>query len=82
MTLPERERPREFSWGHARAEWVDGSSRDGWLRLGDAQDFTETATAEIAHRLHGNKGKPGAFTPAALFGVSVATDLGAEFVNE
>jgi short subunit dehydrogenase-like uncharacterized protein len=76
-----RERPRPFSWGHARAEWDDGTSREGWLRLGDAQQFTEAAAAEVARRLLGNQAPPGAYTPAALFGASLATDVGGEFVR-
>ena len=62
------------------AEWNDGTSREGWLRLGDAEHFTEAATAEIARRLLGQQGTPGAYTPAALFGASLATDVGGEFV--
>jgi short subunit dehydrogenase-like uncharacterized protein len=80
IPLPQRERPTEFSWGHAWAQWDDGTARDGWLRLGDAQDFTVAATAEIARRLAGRQAPPGAYTPAALFGASLATDLGAEFM--
>lgn len=80
IPVPERERPRKFSWGHARAEWNDGTSCEGWLRLEDAAHFTEAVTAEIARRLHGHEAQPGAYTPAALFGASLATDVGAEFV--
>lgn len=72
------ERSSEFSWGHARAEWNDGTNADAWLRLGDAQHFTETVGAEIARRLL-RQPHPGAYTPAALFGASLATDLGAQF---
>lgn len=75
-----RERTVEFSWGHARAEWADGTSAEAWLRLGDAQQFTETVTAEIARRLLEQHTPTGAYTPGALFGSSLATDLGAEFV--
>ena len=78
--VPERERPKEFSWGHARAEWADGTIREGWLRLGDAQQFTEAAAAEIARRLLEQHPPAGAYTPAALFGASLATDVGGEFV--
>lgn len=80
IPIPERERPREYSWGHATAEWSDGTSREGWLRLGDAQHFTEAATAEIARRLLEQPTPTGAYTPAALFGAALATDVGGEFV--
>lgn len=82
VQIPQRERPRPFSWGHARADWDDGTSREGWLRLGDAQHFTEAAAAEVARRLLGPGARPGAYTPAALFGASLATDVGGEFVLE
>ncbi len=75
-----RERSTEFSWGHARAEWDDGTSAEAWLRLGDAQHFTETTTAEIARRLADGGTSAGAYTPGALFGAALAADIGAEFV--
>ena len=81
IPIPERERARTFSWGHARAEWSDGTVREGWLRLDDAQYFTEAATAEVARRLLTQAATPGAYTPGALFGASLATDLGGEFVS-
>lgn len=81
IPIRESERPSEFSWGHARAEWNDGTSRQAWLRLGDAHHFTETATAEITRRLLAQQAQLGAYTPAALFGSSLATDVGAEFVS-
>jgi short subunit dehydrogenase-like uncharacterized protein len=80
IPIPARERPRAFSWGHARAEWGDGTSREGWLRLGDAQHFTEAVTAEVARRLAGRPAQPGAYTPGALFGAALAADVGAEFL--
>ncbi|MET0864004.1 MAG: NAD(P)H-binding protein [Nakamurella sp.] len=79
IPMPERARPREFSWGHAKVEWNDGTSREGWLRLGDAQQFTETATAEVARRLLGQQVAAGAYTPGALFGAALAADVGGEF---
>lgn len=80
VPLRARERPTEFSWGHARADWADGTSAESWLRLGDAQQFTEAAAAEVARRLHSRQAPPGANTPGALFGAVLATDIGAEFV--
>ena len=80
VRLPEKDRPRPSSWGHARADWDDGSSGEVWMRIGDAQDFTEATAAEVARRLLSGP-RVGAFTPGALFGASLATDLGAEFVE-
>jgi short subunit dehydrogenase-like uncharacterized protein len=82
IPVKEHDRPTEFSWGHAWVCWTDGSVREAWLRLGDAQVFTVAVTAEIARRLLVNQVKPGAYTPAALFGAFLATDVGAEFVTE
>ena len=71
---------RPYSWGHCTMEWADGVRREGWLQLGDAQEFTVAATAEVAHRLARPGVRAGAYTPAALFGSSLAEDLGATFV--
>jgi len=73
-------RPREFSWGHAVVRWADGATREGWLRLGEAQEWTGAVPAEVVRRLLAGEGKPGAFTPAALFGPSLAEACGAEYV--
>jgi short subunit dehydrogenase-like uncharacterized protein len=80
VKLKARARPRPYSWGHARVEWADGSTREGWLRVGDAQVFTGAVAAEIARRLLEGEGRPGAFTPAALFGPSLALACGGEYV--
>ncbi|HEY1918732.1 MAG TPA: hypothetical protein VGH27_24430 [Streptosporangiaceae bacterium] len=72
-------RPREYSWGHARLRWADGTIREGWLRIGDAQAFTGAVPAEVACRLLAGDGKPGASTPAALFGPSLAQACGGEY---
>jgi hypothetical protein len=65
---------------HARVEWATGATRDGWLRAGDASDFTAAVTAEVARRLARGEGRLGAYTPGALFGPSLATDCGGRFV--
>ncbi|MEV4344053.1 hypothetical protein AB0J83_06200 [Actinoplanes sp. NPDC049596] len=75
-----RPRPREHSWGHARLRWADGTVREGWLRLGDAQTFTGAVPAEVARRLLTGEGRPGAYFPASLFGPSLAESCGGEYV--
>lgn len=80
VKLRAQERPRPFSWTHARAEWPDGEVREGWLRTGDAMDFTAASTAEVAQRLARGDGRPGAHTPGALFGPGLAEAVGAEIL--
>jgi len=75
-----RERPREYSWGHGRAQWADGSTREGWLRVGEAQAFTGMVPAEAARRFLAGEGRPGAYTPAALFGPSLAEACGGTYL--
>lgn len=70
-------RPRQHSWGHALVEWPDGTSREGWLRAGEGMDYTAEVVAAVATRLANGEGKPGAHTPAALFGPDLATVAGA-----
>jgi len=82
VKLKARERPRPHSWGHARVEWADGTTDEGWLRVGDAQAFTGAVPAELARRLLAGEGRPGAFTPAALFGPSLALACGGEYIIE
>ena len=81
VQLKPRERPRQHSWAHARLEWAGGSTSEGWLRLGDAQAFTGAVPAEVARRLLDGQGRPGAYTPAALFGTSLAAACGGEFLT-
>ncbi|MET0695744.1 MAG: hypothetical protein ABWY56_17560 [Propionibacteriaceae bacterium] len=70
---------RQFSWAHARAEWPDGTSGEGWLRVGDGSTFTADVMAEVAHRLLQGEGRPGAHTPGALFGPELVEALGGRF---
>jgi hypothetical protein len=72
-------RPRAHSWAHASARWSDGRVREGWLRLGDAQEFTGAVPAELVRRLLDGEGTPGATTPATLFGTGLAEACGGEF---
>jgi hypothetical protein len=80
MRIKAADRPREHSWGHAVVTWADGEVREGWLRLGDAQAYTGAVPAEIARRLLAGDGRPGAYTPAALFGVTLAESCGGEYL--
>lgn len=74
-------RPREHSWGHAVVTWPDGTNREGWLRAGDAMDYTADVAAETAARLARGDGRPGAYTPAACFGPDLATVAGGAFIG-
>ena len=81
VQLKAHDRPREHSYGHAVIQWPDGTTREGWLQLGDAQAFTGAVPAEIARRLLAGQGRPGAYTPAALFGPSLAEACGARYLT-
>jgi len=71
---------RKVSWAHARVEWPDGRTREGWLRAGDAYAFLARTVAGIATRLARGDGRPGVFTPGALFGPELAVEAGGAFV--
>ena len=73
-------RPREHSWGHAVVTWADGTTREGWLRTGDAMEFTASAVAETAVRLARGEGRAGAYTPAQALGAELAEAAGGTFV--
>jgi short subunit dehydrogenase-like uncharacterized protein len=77
-----QEHSREYSWAHARVQEPDGSTREGWLRAGEGMAFTATVAAEVASRLSRNEGRPGAYTPGALFGPELAVKAGGQFILE
>jgi short subunit dehydrogenase-like uncharacterized protein len=74
-----RPRPTEHSWGRAVVHWPDDIEREGWLRTGDAMDFTAAVLAEVTLRRARGDGTPGAYTPAAAFGPDLATGAGGMF---
>ncbi|MCX5384834.1 hypothetical protein [Streptomyces sp. NBC_00083] len=74
-------RPRPHTWGHALITWPDGTVREGWLRAGDAMEFTSAVAAQTALQLAAGKGRPGAHTPSAALGPDLAIAAGAEFVD-
>ena len=73
-------RPRPDSWARARVQWPGGETREGWLRAGEAMEFTVAVAAQVVSRVARGEAKPGAFTPGALFGPQLAEDAGGEFL--
>jgi short subunit dehydrogenase-like uncharacterized protein len=71
----------DVSWTYARLEWADGTRREGWLRAGEGYAFTARVAASTATRLVEGSGRPGAFTPGALFGADLAKVAGAELLS-
>lgn len=70
------------SWARARVEWAGGETRQAWLRAGEGMAFTGAVIGEIALRLANQEGRPGAFTPGALFGAKLAEECGGTFLLE
>ncbi len=79
--LPAGPAAREHSYGHAVVEWPDGTVREGWLRMGDAMDFTVGVAAESVARLLRGQARPGSFTPARVFGAGLAETAGGTFLD-
>ncbi|AOW87426.1 saccharopine dehydrogenase NADP-binding domain-containing protein [Streptomyces olivaceus] len=73
-------RPRRHSWGHAVVTWPDGTRREGWLRADDGMDYTASVAAAVASGLARGEGRPGAYTPGALFGPGLAERAGGQFL--
>ncbi|MFE6527588.1 hypothetical protein EF913_32210 [Streptomyces sp. WAC04189] len=72
--------PRRHSWGHAVVTWPDGTRREGWLRADDGMVYTASVAATVAAKLARGEGRPGAYTPGALFGADVAEQAGAKIL--
>lgn len=68
--------PGDASWAYACAEWEGGETRQAWLRTGEGYRFTSRVAATVAARLAAGEARPGAFTPAALFGADLARAAG------
>lgn len=71
---------KNYSWAHARISWATGATREGWLQLGDAGEFTNRVLAEIAMRLARGEAKAGVYTPGALFGPELSEFAGGHFL--
>jgi len=80
VNIPPAKGPPRPSWAHARVEWPDGSVREAWLRAGEGMAFTAKVATEVALRPSRGEGRPGAFTPGALFGPELAETAGGVFV--
>ena len=76
------ERPREHSWGHARAQWADGTIREAWLRAGSASVMTASTAAAVAVGLAEGRGRSGAHTPVAALGLGIVNAAGAELIEQ
>ncbi|PRY14702.1 saccharopine dehydrogenase NADP-binding domain-containing protein [Kineococcus rhizosphaerae] len=70
-------RPRPHSWGRAVVVWPDGSRREGWLRAGDAMEFTGEVLLAVTRRVADGRTDPGVHTPAGACGPDVAEEAGA-----
>lgn len=74
--------PRKESWARARVEWEGGNVSTAWLRAGDGYAFLAKAAAITAQLLLEGNGRPGCFTPGALFGPELAIKAGGTFIFE
>jgi short subunit dehydrogenase-like uncharacterized protein len=81
MSLPMKPPARKRSWAHASATWPDGTTREAWLEAPEGMAFTAGIAAEVARRLARGEGTPGAYTPGALFGPSLAEAVGGRFID-
>jgi short subunit dehydrogenase-like uncharacterized protein len=80
ITFSDRPMPRPHTWGHARATWADGTTREVWLRAGDATAFTAAVTAHTAVRILRGQARAGAGTPIQMTGPELVTEAGGELL--
>ncbi|MFI5897872.1 hypothetical protein ACIA5D_48100 [Actinoplanes sp. NPDC051513] len=80
MSPPVKPPARTHSWARAQATWSDGTTREAWLQAPEGMAFTAAVAAEVARRLAHDEGRPGAYTPGALFGASLAEAAGGRFI--
>lgn len=69
------------SLSYAKLTWADGTSRAGWLQMGDGYDFSGAVAAAVVVAQLAGAVTPGAHTPAAVLGPQIAFDAGAELVE-
>jgi short subunit dehydrogenase-like uncharacterized protein len=80
ITFTERPMPRPHTWGHARVTWADGTTREAWLRAGDATAFTAAVTAHTALRTLRGQARSGTGTPIQVIGPDLVTEAGGELL--
>ena len=68
------------SLSYAELVWPDGTSRRGWLEMGDGYDFSGRVAAAVVHAQLTGRVPYGAYTPAAVLGPELAFEAGAELV--
>ncbi|MFC7277078.1 hypothetical protein ACFQS1_24060 [Paractinoplanes rhizophilus] len=72
---------RDRSWARAQGTWPGGTTREVWLEAPEGMTFTTAVAAEVARRLAHDEGRPGAYTPGALFGAALAEAAGGRFIE-
>ena len=71
-----------ISLSYAELTWADGTSRAGWLQMGDGYEFSGAVAAAVAGAQLAGAVTPGAKTPAAVLGPQIAFDAGAKLVEK
>jgi short subunit dehydrogenase-like uncharacterized protein len=70
----------DVSWARAEARWPDGTVEERWLRTDEGYAMTSRVACDVALRLAAGDRRPGAHTPGALFGASLAESVGARIL--
>lgn len=81
MQLTQKPMPRPSTWGRARVQWTDGTTRTAWLRTGDTNEFTAAIPAFAALHIARGEALAGAGTPIELVGMGLVAEAGAEIVR-
>lgn len=68
------------SLSYAELDWPDGTTRRGWLKMGDGYEFSGRVAAAVIRAQLAGAVPAGAHTPAAVLGPELAFRAGAELV--
>jgi short subunit dehydrogenase-like uncharacterized protein len=69
-----------MSLSYAELEWPDGTTRRGWLQMGDGYEFSGRVGAAVVRAQLAGAVPPGAHTPASVLGGELAFQAGAQLV--